>query len=133
MSRKMARECAFKLIFEIPFHKGASVSERIDIFSKCEDYGKLTENDIEYVSLTVNSFFDNAESIDGKIEKSLKNWTLARLSKVNLSILRLALSEMEYGGIPFQVSINEAIELAKKFSDDEAPSFVNGVIADIIK
>ena len=133
MSRKMARACAFKLIFEIPFHKGASVAERMDIFSKCEDYGKLTENDIEYVSLTVNSFFDNAESIDIKIEKSLKNWTLARLSKVNLSILRLALSEIEYGGIPFQVSINEAIELAKKFSDDEAPSFVNGVLADIIK
>ena len=134
MSRKLARETAFKLIFQIPFHGTLPVSEVVETYSVCEeDYAKLDEKDLEYVDLCVKGCFDNIEEVDSRISGSLKNWTLSRLSKVNLAILRLALSEMTYAGVPFQVSINEAVELAKKFSDDKAPSFVNGVLAGVVK
>lgn len=129
----MARESAFKLIYQIPFHAEKGVDEVVETYSLGEDYAKLDERDIEYVNAAVNGCFDNLAEIDEKISGSLKNWTISRLSKVNLSILRLSISEMTYAGVPYQVSINEAVELAKKFSDDDAPAFVNGVLADVIK
>lgn len=134
MSRVQARENAFKLIYQIPFHGSLAISEVMENFSLADEkYALLTHKDNEYIDLCVNGCFDNIEEIDGKISASLKNWTIERLSKVNLAILRLSLSEMAYADVPFQVSINEAVELSKKYSDDEAPSFINGVLADIIK
>lgn len=133
MSRKMARDSAFKLIYQIPFHGEQEVSDIIEVYSLGEEYARLTDKDVEYVNLAVNSCFDNIEEIDGKISTSLKNWTINRISKVNLAILRLSIAEMSYADVPFQVSINEAVELAKQYSDDDAPSFVNGVLAEIIK
>lgn len=134
MSRKAARECAFKLIYEIPFHPNDTVESRIELFGETAEYGKLTENDVAYFNQTVINCFNNIEAIDEKISRSLVDWSLPRISKVNLSILRLSLSEMKFGGdIPYQISINEAVELAKKYGDDDAPSFVNGVLADVIK
>ena len=134
MSRKLARESEFKLIYQIPFHGSLPISEVVENYSVCaDDYAKLDENDLKYVDLCVNGCFDNIDEIDEKISSSLKNWTISRLSKVNLAILRLSLSEMDYAEVPYQVSINEAVELAKKFSDDDAPSFVNGVLAEVIK
>ena len=133
MSRKAARDSAFKIIYQVPFHEDSNVILTLENFEHSEEYALLTAQDVEYVKLCVTSCYDNLADIDTKISASLKNWTLDRLSKVNLSILRLSVSEMEYADVPYQVSINEAVELAKKYSDDEAPSFVNGVLADIKK
>ena len=133
MSRNSARDSAFKLIFQVPFHIDDDVETTFSNYSESEEYAKLTEKDIEYVRACVNGCFDNLEYIDSKVSASLKNWTIDRLSRVNLAILRLSLCEMEYADVPFQVSINEAIALAKKYSDDEAPGFINGVLADIVK
>ncbi len=133
MSRNSARDSAFKIIFQVPFHIDSDVELTFSNYSESEEYAKLTEKDIQYVRACVNGCFDNLEYIDSKVSSSLKNWTIDRLSKVNLAILRLSLCEMEYADVPFQVSINEAIELAKKYSDDEAPAFINGVLADIVK
>jgi len=132
MSRKTARDSAFKIIFQVPFHGENDVELTMANFAFSEEYEKLTPKDIEYVDSCVKGCYDNLEDIDARISKSLKNWTIERISRVNLAILRLSLSEMENAGVPFQVSINEAVELAKKYSDDDAPSFVNGVLADII-
>ncbi len=132
MSRKAARDSAFKIIYQVPFHSEGDVELTLENFSFCEEYSKLTKSDIEYVTTCVKSCFDNLDTIDAKVSASLKNWTIDRLSKVNLAILRLSVSEMEYADVPYQVSINEAVELAKKYSDDDAPAFVNGVLADII-
>lgn len=132
MSRKTARDSAFKIIFQVPFHGENDVELTMANFAFSEEYEKLTPKDIEYVDSCVKGCYDNLEDIDARISKSLKNWTIERISRVNLAILRLSLSEMENAGVPFQVSINEAVELAKKYSDDDAPAFVNGVLADII-
>lgn len=133
MSRKAARDSAFKIIYQTPFHSESSGEDVMKLYLSDESMAKLTENDLEYVKSTVNNCFDNIEDIDNTLSGSLKNWTLQRLSKVNLAILRLSLSEIKYGDIPYQISINEAVELAKKYSDDDAPGFVNGVLADAIK
>ena len=131
MSRKAARECAFSLIYEIPFHDTDAHGEVINMFLNSEHVKNITDKDSEYIRTTVLSCFDNIGEIDEKISSSLKKWTIDRLSKVDLSVLRLSLSETKYSGVPLEVSINEAVELAKKFGDDDSPSFINGVLADI--
>ncbi len=132
MSRREARDTAFKLVFEIPFH-GCDYKDRIDFFIENIE-AELSDTDKEYVKKAVSVCFENLEEVDGKITPLLKNWTLSRLPKVSLSALRLAVAEMEYfDDIPYQVSINEAIELAKQYGDDDAPAFVNGVLDKIAK
>ena len=133
MSRKTAREAAFKTIFEIPFH---SNEEPIDVINFSVDYSKSSlkqPSDVEYFKEVTLKCYDNLGAIDEKIAQNLKEWKIDRISKVNLSILRLAICEMMYfKDIPYQVSINEAVEIAKKFGDDDSPSFINGVLASAV-
>jgi len=130
MSRKNARESAFKTIYEIPFHTDETPADIINFSSKSEEYKLNVKSDVDYFTNVTTLCFENLDSIDTKISVSLKGWTIDRISKVDLSILRLAICEIDYiDDIPYQVSINEAIELAKKFSDDDAPAFINGVLA----
>lgn len=130
MSRREARDTAFKLVFEIPFH-GFDYKDRIDFFIDHLET-TLSESEKDYVRNAVSICFENLDSIDALIVPLLKNWTISRLPKVSLSILRLAVTEIKYiDEIPYQVSINEAIELAKQYGDDEAPAFINGVLDKI--
>lgn len=132
MSRREARDTAFKLVFEIPFH-GCNYKDRIDFFIDNLDV-ELSDSDKEYVRKSVEICFENLEHIDAKIAPLLKKWTISRIPKVSLSALRLGVAEMLYfDEIPYQVSINEAIELAKQYGDDDAPAFVNGVLDKIAK
>ena len=132
MSRRDARDTAFKLVFEIPFH-GCDYKERIDFFIENIDV-ELDNDDKQYIKKAVEICFENLEEIDEKITGFLKKWAFSRVPKVSISILRLAIAEMTYfDDIPYQVSINEAIELAKKYGDDDAPSFVNGILDNIAK
>ena len=86
---------------------------------------KFTTNDLEIGSEYI---------IKGKIEKNLKkDWKIDRISKVDLAILKLAIYEIKYKDIPFKVVINEAVELAKKYGEDNSKNFVNGILASIIK
>lgn len=132
MSRRAAREIAFKTIFEIPFHDAVDAGD-IALYNKnCND-DFSNESDRDYYDKAVNMCFENIDNIDNKISEHLSGWKIERLSKVNLSILRLALCEILYfEDIPYQVSINEAVEIAKKYGEDGAPKFINGVLASII-
>lgn len=133
MSRKSAREAAFKTIFEIPFH---STEQPIDIINFSVRYAKDEinhPNDVLYFKDVTTKCYDNLGLIDQKISEHLMDWTIERISKVNLSILRLAMCEILYlEDIPYQVSINEAVEIAKKFGDDDSPAFINGVLASAV-
>ena len=131
MSRKSARETAFKTIFEIPFHSLQSPNETIDYTVECAGNELSGDNDLNYFKSVTLICYENIDIIDSKISQLLKSgWSLDRISKVNLSILRLAISEILYmDDIPYQVSINEAVELAKTYGDDDAPSFINGILA----
>lgn len=133
MSRKAARDCAFKLIFEIPFHDGVTAEERIQQYFEVADYTDINDNDKKYISTTVQDCFNNLDMIDEKISSYLENWRIDRLSKVDLSVLRLAVSEIKFNDdIPFKVSVNEAVELAKTYGEDNSPSFINGVLSKFV-
>lgn len=95
---------------------------------------KLSSADEHYIEDSFAAFVDNQKNLDEMIAASLKSWHIDRLSRLDLSILRLALIEItEDADIPEKVSINEAVELAKKYSSDKAPKFINGVLAGCLK
>lgn len=131
MNRSAVRELAFKAMYGMEVQKEYD-KEQLNLF--------ISENNlndrqaIEYL----NSIFDGVEAhndeIIGLISENLKkDWTVQRISKVNLAILKIAIYEIKYMEIPFKVAINEAVELAKKYGDEAAPLFVNGVLASIVK
>ena len=133
MTRREARENAFKIIFEVPFYGLNRINERLEYFwsSLCEE---VTVDDKKYINDVVTACFENIAFVDDKISDNLTNWKIDRLSKVDLSILRLATTEIMYiDSIPEKVSVNEAVNIAKIFGDDNSPSFINGVLSGIVK
>ena len=132
MKRKRSREIAMELLFSMGISKN-SYEETIECF--VEDYEMdLKTIDLEYIKEEMKSVVDHKEEIDEIIKNSLINWTIDRVSKVNLTIVRLAISEMLYiNDVPEVVAINEAIELTKKYSDDKSVSFVNGALDKAFK
>ena len=131
MKRKRSREIAMELLFSMEISKN-SYEETIECF--VEDYEMdLKTIDLEYIKEVMKSVVDHKEEIDEIIKNSLINWTIDRVSKVNLTIVRLAIAEMLYiNDVPEVVAINEAIELTKKYSDDKS-SFVNGALDKAFK
>lgn len=124
MTRTEEREQAFIFIFEKLFNAEENVSE---IIEKAEE-ARMVEASLFASSLAV-SVYENSEEIDGVIEKYSKGWKKERLPKVTLAILRLAICEILYvSAIPTAVSINEAVELAKKYATPEDASFINGIL-----
>ena len=88
----------------------------------------------EYLKDILFGVIKNEEKINKLIEENLKEkWTLDRVSKINLSLLKVAIYEMIYQKLPYKIAINEVIELAKKYGDDQASSFINGILASIVK
>lgn len=132
MSRKIARELAFKVIFSVDFqHENEDVEKLI---MNLEDETKeITQEDKGYINDIVQGVIAKKEELDEKIRKYLKGWTMDRISKTDLAILRLAIYEITYReDIPYKVSVNEAVELAKAFSDSTSSSFINGVLAGVV-
>lgn len=131
MQRTAMRELAFKLVYEIEVQKENN-EEHIQIF--LENNEITDERVIEYLTNVVNGLKVNEAEIDELISKNLKeNWSLSRIPKVNLSLLKLAIFEMVYTKLPYKVAINEVVELAKKYADEAAPTFINGILASIVK
>lgn len=132
MKRQKSREKAMELLFSMELSKN-SYEETVENF--IEDYEMdLNTIDVEYIKNVVKTVTDNVESIDEKIIQSLVNWKLDRVSKVNLTVLRLAVGEMMFiEDVPGSVAINEAVELTKKYSDEKSCSFVNGVLDKVLK
>ena len=132
MKRQKSREIAMELLFGMALSKN-SYEETIETF--IDNYEMdLNTIDLEYVKNTVKVVTENLEKIDSIIIESLVNWKLDRISKVNLTILRLAIGEMLFiEDVPEKVAINEAIELTKKYSDEKSVSFINGVLDKAFK
>ena len=127
MSRRSARKNAFFLLFQMDFSEAAEFEQVKEIFF-AEKEEPVEEADKTFILSEVEGVHEHMAEIDGLIEQSAKGWDLSRMNKVDLAILRLAVYEMKYGETPVGVAINEAVELAKKFSSDEAPAFINGVL-----
>ena len=127
MSRRSARKNAFFLLFQMDFSEAAEFEQVKEIFF-AEKEEPVEEADKAFILSEVEGVHEHMAEIDGLIEQSAKGWDLSRMNKVDLAILRLAVYEMKWGETPVGVAINEAVELAKKFSSDEAPAFINGVL-----
>ncbi len=130
MGRRAARETAMKLLYQLEIQR----DDREQQVQYVLEEENLTENDTVYVNEVINGVYSKIEEIDELIEKHAKGWKINRISKVDLSILRLSIYEVCYReDIPFNVSINEAVELAKKYSTEDAGSFVNGILGKVSK
>ena len=128
LTRKEARENAFILIFEKCFND-LSVD---DILELAVEYREFEYDD--FCESVFKGVFENLTEIDENIETNAKGWSVSRLGKVALSVLRLAIYEMKFReDIPIGVSVNEAVELCKKYAGEEDASFVNGILGTVSK
>ncbi len=132
MNRSRIREEAFKLIYSLEIQKKENIEEQLELY--LEDNNLTDENVIEYINDAVFGIEKNKKEIEEEISKNLKSdWKLERISKIDLSILKLAIYEIKYKELPFKVVINEAVELAKKYGEDISQKFVNGILASVVK
>ena len=132
MNRSAAREKAFKLIYSLEIQKKEMINEQIDLYLENENI--VDENTIEYIKFIVNGIYDNIEEINKKISKNLKSgWSIHRISKIDLALLKIAIYEIIYTDTPYKVAINEVVELSKKYGEETSPNFINGVLASVVK
>ena len=131
MNISKMREYAFMLIYELEIQKEFN-EENIDIF--------IANNDIEdknarkYIRKVVRGIKENEPQIEKIISEKLKpEWPMERISKINIALLKLSIYEMIYAEVPYKVAINEVIELAKAYGDDNSAGFINGVLANVVK
>ena len=131
MNRTAMRENAFRLIYSLEIQKQDNLKEQIDIYLESENIESKDAK--EYIEDAVLGIDQHRAEILELIEKNLKSdWKIDRVSKIDLSILKLAIYEIKYTEIPFKVVINEAVELAKKYGEDSSKNFVNGILASIV-
>ena len=128
MSRRELREQIFKLLFRVEFNKMEDMPEHEELFFEDED--AATDGDADYISGKYHKISEKLTEIDALLNEKASGWDTGRMSKVDLTILRLAVYEICYDeDVPTGVAINEAVELAKKFGQDASYGFVNGVLA----
>ena len=129
MDRRLARKETFGLLFEYSFQEEKTVETIFDHALQARDF----EPD-EFVTQMVEGVISHLAQLDQTIEAHLKDWRKNRLSRVSLTILRMAIYEIQYmNDIPESVSINEAVELAKIFGNDKDAPFVNGVLGNVVR
>lgn len=130
MVRTELREHIFMMLFQIEFNETEEMPSHLKYyFDTLED---AAEKDKQYIQKKYEAVVSHVPEIDRIINDSARGWKTGRMNKVDLTILRLAVYELKWDEeIPVGVAINEAVELAKKFSGDEGPAFVNGVLGKV--
>lgn len=132
MQRSAMRELAFQLIYGLEMQKDQENPEQVDIFVETNEITDAKV--IQYLKDIQAGLCEHSSEINRLIANNLKeNWSLARVSKINLSLIKIAIYEMLYKEVPYKVAINEVVELAKKYSDESAPVFINGILASVVK
>ena len=133
MNRSQNREQAFKLFYSMTFlDEELDIDEQIKLFLDGENL--TNKNTIEYVNSIIKGVDQHNNEIVNLILKNIrKEWTIDRISKIDLALLKLSIYEIKFAKLPFKVVINEALELSKKYGDKKSKSFINGVLASIVK
>ena len=130
-TRSEARDAAFTQVFQMDQHEGSMdviMDELLKARPECED-------NLGYIQSVIDGVKEHSEEIDATITENLRQgWSFARISKVSRTVLRIAIFEMKYlDDVPPRVAVNEAVELAKRYGDENDPTFVNGLLASVIK
>ena len=128
ISRKEARRELFSLLFETEFKAGESAEA---IYASALEDRELSED--EYIKSAFFGIIEKKDELDNIISRYAKGWRADRLSKVSRSLIRLSVYEMLYTDVPVNVSVSEAVDMAKKYGEDKARAFVNGVLSSISK
>lgn len=133
MTRRELREKTFMLLFEADFHEKEEMPEQVQLYF--DTFGiQIEGKDKEYIEKKVNGILSHIQELDKAIGEISEGWDLERIDKISLTIMRLASYEMKYeDDMPVKVSINEAVELAKKFGQDDSPGFVNGILGKLVR
>ena len=132
MTRTQTRQLAFELLYSLEIQKDSKKEEQVALFLKEQEI--KDEQAKKYILNIVKGIEENKTEILDYISKNLKEqWDISRISKINLTLLKLAIYEIIYSKVPYKVEVNEVVELAKKYGDESSPSFVNGILANIIK
>ncbi len=133
MGRREQREQIFKLLFRVEFNRIEEMPEQCRLFFE-DDEISFTEKDMAYIQEKLDKILADLPQIDQMITETAEGWTIGRMGKVELAIIRLAVYEIRFDEtVPESVAINEAVELAKKFGQEESAGFVNGVLARFVK
>ncbi len=129
MKRSSLREQIFKLLFRVEFNSIDEMPEQEELFFDSGDL-IVTQKDRDYITAKLRDIVAHMPELDERLTQKMRGWTIERVGRVELAILRLAVYEIEFDDeVPAGVAISEAVELAKKFGDENAGSFVNGVLA----
>lgn len=132
MNRSKAREAAFKLLYSLQIMSESNIEEQIELFIKDEEIDD--KEAIKFITDIIEGTAQNNNDIEEQIKQNIKqDWTISRISKIDLTLLKLGIYEMIYAKVPYKVVINEVVELAKMYGEDSSKSFVNGVLASIVK
>ena len=130
MSRRELREQIFKMLFRIEFHEGMEMEEQMQLFLEEEE--EISKEDSEYIRNKYENIVEHLEEIDASVNEKAKGWKTSRMAKEELSLIRLAIYEIQYDeDIPAGVAINEAVELANRVGGETSGSFVNGILGKI--
>ena len=132
MKRSEIRELTFRLIYSLEIQRTDDLEEQIELYIQCNE---VEDNEAkEYIKDAIIGIRENINEIQGLIEKNLKaDWKIDRISKIDLSLLKLAIYEIKYKKIPYKVAINESLELAKKYGEEASKNFINGILASVVK
>ena len=132
MKRTEAREQAFRLLYSLQLMDEKNIEEQLDIFIQ---ENEINDKDgIDYIKDIIIGTDKYNTDIEKAISENIKSdWNINRISKIDLTLLKLGIYEIVYSKLPYKVVINEVVELAKKYGDDNSKSFVNGVLASIVK
>lgn len=130
MNKSELREELFKLVYSLEVQK-CETEEQINTYL---EIAELNEKDVNKIKTLVFDIIEKSSKIKEEISKNLKkDWSIDRISKVDMSILKIAIYELLYKKVPYKIAINEAVELAKKYGEDSSKSFINGILASVVK
>ena len=132
MSRSELREHIFRMLFRVEFVSEEEMKEQEALYFELLE--EVSEKDQSYISGKYNAILEKLEEIDNVLNELSTGWKTSRMNRVDLTVLRLATYEIKWDeDVPTSVAINEAVELAKKYSSDSGPAFINGVLAKVAK
>ena len=132
IGRSKLRTLCLQLVYQYDFYPEEERADQIRLFA--DEQESLEEEDRAYLRVRAEDIFSRIPEMDRQIEAHTSGWKLNRMSRVDLSLIRLALYEMRFDDeVPVKVAINEAVELAKVYGGENSPQFVNGVLARLLK
>ena len=133
MSRRLARQMTLQTLFQMEFSQVKAEDAFVVVLEEQQE--KVTKNGISYAEILIQGVLENKAGLDELIAAYTKDWDITRLNRIDLAILRTAVYEMNFAKqvISPSIAINEAVEIAKLYGDDESPRFINGILGKIVK